>query len=101
MIKLALGKPFSPSARKAYRFKPASFAVSVLLHAGIVAALLTVGSSSSTQPSPRPIYDAEIRPHESKIVWYQFKRGLPSINPTVPIRQSDRPTATTKAPDTI
>lgn len=84
-----------------YTPKPTSFAFSVLIHAAIVAVLWTFGSIISFSPAKRPIYDAEIRPHESKIIWYRFKRGLPEVKPVERVGTSPQPQGRIKSPDTI
>ena len=57
------------------------FAASALLH---LAAFLAVVLSPLTPPeSPRPVYNREIRPYESHIIWYNLRKKLPEVKPAI------------------
>jgi len=78
------------------RPKPAPFAVSALTH-GILLGWLTTGPIFEPQ---RSVYQQAIAPHETKLVWYNFRQKLPNVSPT---RQADArpPRAEIKAPQEI
>ena len=66
------------------------------IHAGLLA-LVAFGP----RPLPsvrRPVYESEIRPHESKIIWY---RKVPDIVPSTPISSLDHPQGELKSDHTI
>ena len=55
------------------------FAVSALVH---LAALLWVVLSPTAPPEdPRPLYNHEIRPYESHLIWYNLRDKLPEVRP--------------------
>jgi Gram-negative bacterial TonB protein C-terminal len=69
---------------------------SAAIHAGL---LVLVAFGPRPLPSVRrPIYESEIRPHESKIIWY---RKVPDIIPNTPISNLDHPQGELKSNQTI
>src|ERR1035437_8675302 len=57
-----------------------SFAVSGCLHSGVLAWVI-LGGTVQPQPRAQTIYDREIRPNETRIVWYSLREKLPEIAP--------------------
>ena len=57
-----------------------SFAVSGCLHSGVLAWVI-LGGTGQPQPRAQTIYDREIRPNETRIVWYSLREKLPEIAP--------------------
>lgn len=74
-----------------YPLRVSSFFASVGVHGGIIAALAGV-STLSVVPAPRPVYEEFIKPHEHQIVFYEFRRKAPDVDPLKPTgnRQSPR-----------
>ena len=65
--------------RDGTRRRSPAFAASALLH---LAALLAVVFSPVAPPGdPRPLYNHEIRPYESHIIWYNLRKKLPEVKP--------------------
>src|SRR5580704_12365021 len=68
-----------PPQTPVYRFRPQSFAVSLVLHSTVVLGLGLISPQSSV--TNRPIYDEVIRPDEHKIVWYDYRKpDLPDVD---------------------
>src|SRR5580704_7915125 len=68
-----------PPQTPVYRFRPRSFAFSLVLHSTVVLGLGLI--SPQTTVSKRPIYDEVIRPDEHKIVWYDYRKPeLPDVD---------------------
>ena len=59
------------------------FAVSALLHLAMVlaVALSPVLGPFAPPEDPRPLYNHEIRPYESHIIWYNLRKKLPEVKP--------------------
>src|ERR1035438_8853777 len=76
-----------------------TFALSVGLH-GSVLAWVALGPLIP-KAGPANIYEQEIRPNESRLVWYNLHDRLPQIAPST--QPSDRrpPRARTKSPQTL
>jgi len=67
--------------RDGARRRSPAFAASALLH---LSALLAVVLSPVAPPAdPRPVYNQEIRPYESHIIWYNLRKKLPEVKPAV------------------
>jgi TonB family protein len=67
--------------RDGTRRRTRAFAASALLH---LSALLAVVLSPVAPPGdPRPVYNREIRPYESHIIWYNLRKKLPEVKPAV------------------
>lgn len=60
-----------------------SFAFSAILHAAVLG-WVVVGASLFTREKPQSIYDQEIRPQQSHIVWYGIRNRLPDVTPVAP-----------------
>jgi hypothetical protein len=58
-----------------------AFTVSLGIH-GAALGWVIVSATLGFGEKPRPIYDAEIRPNETKIVWYHLQTRLPNVRPT-------------------
>src|ERR1700677_5116135 len=74
------------------RPKPAAFAVSLLTH-GAIFAWVAFGP---TREKPESLYQLTIAPHESKLVWYDFRQKLPDVSPADTPTASRRPRAEVK-----
>src|SRR5580700_10305878 len=74
------------------RAKPASFAVSLLTHGAIFAWV----ASGPIHERPESLYHQTIAPHESKLVWYDFRQKLPDVSPAGTPTASRRPRAEVK-----
>jgi TonB family protein len=57
-----------------------AFSVSLGIHAAALGWVI-VSATLGFYEKPRPIYDAEIRPYESKIVWYHLQTRVPNVRP--------------------
>ncbi len=57
-----------------------AFSVSLGIHAAALGWVI-VSAALGFGEKPRPIYDAEIRPYESKIVWYHLQTRVPNVMP--------------------
>jgi TonB family protein len=57
-----------------------AFSVSLGIHAAALGWVI-VNAALGFSEKPRPIYDAEIRPYESKIVWYHLQTRVPNVMP--------------------
>ena len=68
--------PFAEPLRRG-----ASFTVSLFIH-GAMLAWVIAASSLGFGEKPRPIYDQQIRPNETKIVWYRLQTLLPNVRPS-------------------
>ena len=79
------------------RPRPAIFAVSWLAH-GIV---LVWVSSGPVREEPKSLYAIAIKPHESKLVWYDFREKLPDVSPTAAPKRAQPPRADLKASQRI
>ena len=62
------------------RPRPAPFAISVLTHGFLLA---WVASGPAPEES-KSLYARVIRPHASKLVWYNFRGKLPNVAPATP-----------------
>ena len=74
------------------RSHPAPFAASLLTHA----LLLAWVASGPPRDKPESIYRQTIAPHESKIVWYDFRKKLPDVSPAGEEPDSKPPRADVK-----
>jgi TonB family protein len=74
------------------RPRPAAFAVSLLTHGAIFAWV----ASGPLRERPASLYQLTIAPHESKLVWYDFRRKLPDVSPAETPTASRRPRAEVK-----
>jgi TonB family protein len=74
------------------RTRPAAFAVSLLTH-GAIFAWVAFGP---TREKPESLYQLTIAPHESKLVWYDFRQKLPDVSPADTPTASRRPRAEVK-----
>jgi TonB family protein len=70
-----------------------AFSVSLGVHAAALGWVI-VSATLGFGEKPRPIYDAEIRPYESKIVWYHLQTRVPNVRPV-------EAKLTTKAPRAV
>jgi TonB family protein len=57
-----------------------AFSFSLGIHAAALGWVI-VRATLGFGEKPRPIYDAEIRPYESKIVWYHLQTRVPNVRP--------------------
>ena len=64
-------------ARQSFSFSVSRFLEFTALALGWVIVSATLGFYEK----PRPIYDAEIRPYERKIVWYHLQARVPNVRP--------------------
>ena len=90
----------SKSARRlpygrGYPLRPSSIFVSLLIH-GIAIVLLALVAPRIQTPA-RPIYDELIRPQAHKIVWYDFRKKLPDVNPAHKLGDAPTPHGDNKA----
>ena len=53
--------------------------------------LLGLISSGPAPPPKKPIYDEIIRPNADKIVWYDFRKKLPDVEPEKKIGETPKP----------
>jgi TonB family protein len=60
------------------RSRPVPFVISLLSH-GVVLAWV---ASGPVHEKPHSVYQQEIAPHVSKLVWYRFRDRLPDVSPT-------------------
>jgi TonB family protein len=74
------------------RRKPVAFAVSLLTHGAIFAWV----ASGPTRERPESLYQQTIAPHESQLVWYDFRKKLPDVSPADTPTASRRPRAEVK-----
>jgi TonB family protein len=65
--------------RDGARRRSPAFAASGLLH--LAALLAVVLSPLAPRADPRPVYNHEIRPYESHIIWYNLRKKLPEVKP--------------------
>lgn len=65
--------------RPDYPLRSGWFFVSVVVHGLIVVGLMSVTFSGT--PTQRPIYDEFIKPHEHKIIFYDFRKKVPDVAP--------------------
>src|SRR5689334_5522840 len=65
---------------KRNRKRPAPLAISLLLHAAAFFALMNAPQIHLPEPS-KSEYKQAIEGRENKLVWYQFKKGLPDVAP--------------------
>ena len=65
--------------RDGARRRSPAFAASGLLH--LAALLAVVLSPLAPRADPRPVYNHEIRPYESHIIWYNLRKKLPEVRP--------------------
>ena len=82
-------RPALSAAAMGYRIRPSSFLVSLVVHGGGVMLLGLLGASSA--PPKKPIYDEVIRPNADKIVWYDFRKKLPDVEPEKKIGETPKP----------
>ncbi|HTQ56860.1 MAG TPA: TonB family protein [Bryobacteraceae bacterium] len=59
------------------RFRPAPFAFSLLIHGSILGWV----ASGPVYEKPKSLYTLEIKPHISKVIWYDFRQKLPDVSP--------------------
>jgi TonB family protein len=57
-----------------------AFSVSLAIHAAALGWVI-VSATLGFGEKPRPIYDTEILPYESKIVWYHLQTRVPNVRP--------------------
>lgn len=62
-----------------YLLRPRSFAGSVAIHVGVIAALFLLPSIQYHGPQ-RPIYEELIQPDAHKLVWYNYPKKLPDVD---------------------
>jgi len=62
-----------------------SFLTSAGLH-GVVLGWVAFGPALGPPEKPRSLYDMTIRPHETKIIWYNLRERLPDVAPAEPRR---------------
>jgi hypothetical protein len=79
------------------RPRPAAFAVSLLTH-GLLLAWVAWGP---VREEPKSLYAQAIKPHRSKLVWYDFREKLPDVSPTAAPKHARPPRADAKAPQKI
>jgi TonB family protein len=60
-----------------------SFASSAVLH-GAALAWVAIGGTLLPGEKPQSLYDQEIKPHASHIVWYGVRNSLPDLKPAAP-----------------
>jgi TonB family protein len=72
-----------------------TFSVSLGIHAAALGWVI-VSAALGFNEKPRPIYDAEIRPFESKIVWYHLQARIPNVTPVEAKPTSKPPRAVRK-----
>jgi len=72
--------------------RPAAFVVSLLVHG----AIFTWVASGPVREKPESLYRLTIARHESKLVWYDFRRKLPDVSPADTPTASRRPRAEVK-----
>jgi TonB family protein len=85
-----------PSEKKRLR-SAFSFTLSALLHGSVLAWVALGSLIPETQPGSA--YDQLIRPKETKLVWYDFRKLLPEITP--PHRDPRPPRANSRSPQTL
>jgi len=71
--------------------KTFSFALSVALH-GAAVVWMAMGASLISEDKPKSLYDEEIKPNRSHIIWYNIHNRLPDVNPpaTKPVTSPPR-----------
>ena len=60
---------------------PFSFLFSACVHAGLLAWLVVAGEWAAEEKA-QSLYDMEIRPHESHLIWYNLHDKLPEVRPS-------------------
>ncbi len=83
-----------------YLLRPRSFAGSVMLHTGVIAALFLLPSLQYHAPQ-RPIYDELIKPDAHKLVWYNYPKKLPDVDAPKRIGVFPKPVGTVRAESAI
>src|ERR1051326_7890933 len=69
--------------------RAASFAFSAITH-GAALGWVVIGAGFLAGERPLSIYEQTIKPHASRIIWYNIRNRLPEINPAAP-KPSARP----------
>ncbi|MBV8731266.1 MAG: hypothetical protein JO336_15770, partial [Acidobacteriia bacterium] len=74
-----------------------SVAVSVGLHSSVLAwvAFAPIGEDGKS------LYERDIRPNATRIVWYSLKQPLPAISPSAEQHEKRTPRALTRSPRTL
>jgi len=72
-----------------YRIRPASFLASIGLHCVSILLLGLIGTQSTVLQ--KPVYENVIRPHADKIVWYDFRKKVPDVEPQNKIGETPKP----------
>jgi TonB family protein len=74
-----------------------AFSFSLGIHAAALGWVI-VSATLGFGEKPRPIYDAEIRPYESKIIWYHLQTRVPNVSP-VEAKLTPKPARATRKLD--
>jgi len=80
--------------------RPGPLAVSLLLHGGAFFALMNVPEIKLPEPA-KSEYKLAIEGKETKLVWYEFKKKLPVVEPRDARVESKPPRAAVQAPQQI
>lgn len=72
-----------------YPLTPKSFALSLGVHGIIILALLTVSLPATV--AERPVYEELIKPNQHKIIFYDFRRKTPNVNPVKKFGRAHEP----------
>lgn len=83
-----------------YPLKATSFVTSVAVHASFIAIIVFAPIGSHAGPS-RPLYEAEIKPIERKIVWYNFRENIPNLPATKKIGTAKNPQGKVVSPQIV
>lgn len=83
-----------------YRIRPTSFVWSVAFHSVAILSLGFLPAYMDTAPRT-PIYDEIVKPQEHKIIWYDFRKPLPDVQPAKRIGKSRKPRGRELSRDTI
>jgi len=87
-------------AFQGYRLRLSSFGLSVAFHSVGTVALCFLPSYLDITPKT-PIYDEIVKPHEHKIIYYDFRKRLPDVQPTQRIGTFPKPRGRELSRDTI
>jgi len=91
-----------PLAVVGYRIRPRSFVLSVILHGLAIFALAFIPVVYTDTSILRQRVDEPVdEPEKHKIIWYDFRKALPDVQPTERIGDSPEPRGRELSPDTM
>ena len=91
--------PGQPEPASDYPLRLGSFLISYAAHAVLAAALMLISTPSSRVS--RPVYDEAIKPYANKIIFYDFRRKQPEVNPQKRVGRARQPQGAELSAQTI